>query len=161
MKRKDELLALPVLNKNNGKRIGSIKNFTFDPENKKIIEFIVQKKNIFNNIMIIPFKTVSCIGKFSIMINLPKYYTGIKVSSRKDQLDSNIIEFTEFKAYSLQGKEVGKISNFLMNETTGIIEGFEIAKSLIDDIKYGRLIITDMEHLHYNNGTFIFESDNY
>lgn len=161
MKRKDELLSLPVLNKNNGKKIGSIKNITFDPENKEIIEFIVQKKNIFNKNMVIPFKAVSCIGEFSIMIDLPKYYMNNKVSARKDRLDSKTIEFTEFKAYSLQGKEVGKVSNFLVNENTGIIEGFEISKSFIDDIKYGRLIITDMEHLHYNNGTFILESDNY
>jgi len=113
LKRKDELLALPVLNKNNGKRIGSIKNIIFDPENKKIIEFIVKNKSIFNNIMIIPFKTVSCIGKFSILINLPKHYMDSKTSSRKEQVDSKTIEFTEFKAYSLQGKEIGKISNFL------------------------------------------------
>ncbi|AEV69390.1 PRC-barrel domain-containing protein [Acetivibrio clariflavus] len=140
MQKYSEVLGLPVISLNNGKKVGNVKNIFFCPKKKKILAFLLECKSFEFNKKIIYTEDIINIGKDAVIIKDEDSLKDLKKTK-------NSHEFTEkgevigLRVISKKGEDVGIVKDVIFDYKNNCIEGVEISDGLIHDLVKGRSVL--------------------
>ncbi len=158
MKRGDEIIGLPVINKRDGKQVGRIKDIVYQNGKKKIQGLIIQREGLLKKNRFIPLEDIVILGDVSVIVNVKREHGSTNIEA-----SANLEEFSDTLGASVitkEGSELGQISNIIIDEKTGLVEGFEISKGFFDDVFNGRRLVTKLNHIEFINGKLVvFDED--
>lgn len=149
MKLHTQLYNLPVVDRATGLTEGYMRGVVCTPGHKKVEGIVYEERGLLRRCHFVPWSGVSAMGDYSVVIDSSK-----RKSSRKMEC-SNI----DSRVYSADGRFIGRISNYLIDERSGSILGMELSASVMDDLKNGRKIIENRGNLLQGENYFILSDE--
>jgi uncharacterized protein YrrD len=135
-----EVVGLPVIYSDSGKKAGNIGDIIFYPEERKVKAFILEQKGYELIKKVILMKDVVSLGKDVMLIRDLSCIRTMKSLERSGELEDKG-EIKGLRIISRAGNDLGVVKNILFDYKTGIVEGVEVSDGLIQDIMEGRKII--------------------
>lgn len=129
MVKASEVIGRKVVAREGGEEIGKIKDFVVDPTGKQVIGFVISE-GLLSGSKVASWSAMQALGPDSIVLTTRGDV--VKTSEAPDLkavLDLGLT-VRGLPLQSTEGKELGKIEDFLFDEQTGVIEGFELAGGL-------------------------------
>ena len=158
MQKYSEVLGLPVICLENGKKVGNVKNIIFCPKKKKLLAFLLECKSFEFSKKIILTEDIINIGKDAVIIN--------EESDLKDlRKIKNIQDFTEkgevigLRVISKKGEDVGIVKDVIFDYENNCIEGVEISDGLIQDIVKGRSVLPLIGKVEFGEEIILVDDD--
>lgn len=136
MQKFKNVIGLPVVCVEDGKKVGRVGNITFSPKNKGVIAIILEKKGMEFCRKAIPIEDVVSLGNDAVIVN---DVSCIKKLSKKDMVDSK--ELKGLHIYTKEGRDMGVVEDILFDYKKATIEALEISDGLFADIITGRSIL--------------------
>ncbi len=146
MKMHTQLMNLPVVDRATGLTEGYMRGVVCAPGHRRIDGIVYEERGLLRRCQYVPWSAVAAMGDHSIVIDGTKRHrSGKKVECTN--VDSRV--------FSADGRFLGRISNYLIDERSGNILGMELSASVMDDLKNGRKIIENRGNLLQNENSFI------
>jgi len=138
--RYSEVLNLPVICADSGKKAGVVKDILFSLGSRSAKAFLLDHSGISLNKRVVYISELLSLGGEAAIVN-----------SSSCVSDMNRVDYTEafrdegallgLKVYSKDGGELGIVKDVIFDYKTGKIEGFEISDGLIRDVMQGRKLL--------------------
>lgn len=141
MKREKDIISLPILNKNEGKKIATIKEVIYSKTKFKILAFLVVEGNLFSHTKVISFKNIDCIGKDAVMVKNDLIVDEAETYPELKELMNEKRKIIGAEVLTEDGESLGVISDTVFDENSGKIYGFVLSNGVFQDIKNGRDIL--------------------
>jgi uncharacterized protein YrrD len=127
-----DVIGRQITVREGGSVIGKIRDLVVDPSGREVIG-IVLADGMFSGSRVAPWKAVQAFGPDSVVIDMAK--SVVKASALpeiKAVLDSKN-RIKGLRLTTTKGRELGKISDFLFDESTGDLVGYELSSRLFSD----------------------------
>lgn len=145
MKKYREVIGMPVLSAQEGKKLGNIKDIIFSVKEKQVKAFVLEKKAYKMASKGFLFEDVKEFGEDAVIV---KDYSNIvllnKLGPSKSKYKgrpANKDEICGRKVYTKTGRELGIVEDILFDTATGRVEGVEISDGIFEDVMQGRNIL--------------------
>ncbi len=132
-----EVLGLPVICIDNGKKIGCVKDVVFYPGTREVKAFLLERSGCQLRKKIILLRDVLNVGKDAIVVN------NCSCARNLNELDKaegfhGYGRIIGLRIYSKSGNDLGTVKDVLFDSKTGIVEGVEVSDGLFHDLVQGR-----------------------
>jgi len=141
MKKSRKFISMPIVSLEEGLQIGTVRNLVIDPVKMEIAAIIVDQRGWFREQKIIPYTKIKSIGNDAITvdqsssvqrtISLPQMLKLIK--EKADPIGTKVI--TE------NGIDLGVVDEYYIDETSGLITGFEISGKFPEGLFKGKAMM--------------------
>ncbi|MCX7710329.1 MAG: PRC-barrel domain-containing protein [Clostridia bacterium] len=140
LERYSEVLGLPVICIDNGKKLGMIQDVIFCPKQKRVEGFILERKGCQVGKRVVLLKDVFQLGKDAMVLNECSCIKDLKKAEAANEVEEkgNVLGL---RIYSRDGNDLGVVKDVLFDYKTGAIEGVEVSDGLIHDLIEGRNIL--------------------
>ena len=140
MEKYSEVIGLPVICVESGKKIGIIKDIIFCIKFKEVKAFVLEHKGMEIRKKVILLKDVLSLGKDALVVNDSNCTTTMnKAYKTEDFKYSGKIK--GLKVYSKAGNDLGIVNDILFDYKNGFIEGVEVSDGFLQDIVLGRKVV--------------------
>lgn len=140
LERYSEVVGLPVICVDNGKKIGAIKDVIFCPGQKKATALVLERKGCQVARRIILLKDILSLGRDAVVVNDCSCITELKKVKDLEEFKEKG-EIKGLKIYTKSGEDIGTVKDILFDYKTGTIEGVEVSDGLLQDIVQGRNVL--------------------
>lgn len=156
--RYSEVLNLPVVCANSGKKAGVIKDIIFCPENKEVSAFLLEHKGLEIKKKVLRLKDILSLGDDAVIINSADCIKSLGKASYSTEFkdEGNILGF---RIFTRAGQELGIVKDVIFDWQTGRIEGFEISDGLLQDIMQGRKILPLFGKVEFGEENVLVEKE--
>jgi uncharacterized protein YrrD len=153
-----EVVGLPVICADSGKRIGIIKDVIFCPARKEVIGFLLEHKGLeVNKKLILPENMVH-ISRDAAVITSSSCITSMKkLEADRTLKDRGVIK--GLSIFSKTGEELGVAEDILFDYKTGYIEGIEVSDGLIQDVVQGRRILPLLGKVEFSEENILVDRE--
>lgn len=132
------LIGMPIFSLDRGERIGEVENLIFDPDQRKVVGFVLEEGGLFRSPEVIPFENIERIGPDAIVLK-----RGAPLEAPSDEIDPKQIKKEGFnltgrRVISDRGHEVGAVYDLDIDEQTGAVTGIEVRRGLFQDTTEGK-----------------------
>ena len=135
-----EVLNLPVLCADSGKKAGVVKDIIFSPDNKEVKALLLEHKGISLNKKVVFLHELLSLGSDAAIVNSSSCVSSMnRVAYSEAFRDEGSL--LGLKVYSKAGGELGVVKDVMFDYQTGRIEGFEISDGLLEDVIQGRKLL--------------------
>lgn len=158
MEKYSEVLGLPVICVEDGKRMGIIKDILFCPKDKKVLAFLLERKGCKVLKRIILLKDILNLGKDAMIIN----DASCAKELRKMKKDIEFRDWGRMKGlnvYTKAGEDFGVVQDIMFDYKTGTIEGVEVSDGLLQDIVQGRNILPLFGKVEFSEENVIVDKE--
>lgn len=140
MEKYSEMIGLPVICVEDGKKIGIIKDVLFSTKNREVTGFLLDKKSYECHEKVIPMEDVRNVGKDALVIDHCRVVHKI---NKKDKLDPfcHRHPIKGLRIFTRSGQDLGVVNDVLFDAWSGKIEGVEVSDGILQDIYRGRKIL--------------------
>lgn len=140
MRKESELIGLPVISKETGKKIATIREIIYSEKKNKVVGILVSEGNIFREARLIQFNNVDSIGKDALIIENENL---VEKSSLLPEINQLINEkkITEDEILTEDGESLGHVRDIIIDVENGTVLGFILTDGLIQDLKEGRNVL--------------------
>jgi len=141
------LIGKPVVSYDTGERFKNIVDLIFDQENNIILGFLVDEGGWFSNALVLPLENIKAIGSDAVIVHSREAiapandFPLIQSILERD----NILRGT--KIMTVDGRDLGTMSDLYFDDTTGVIEGYEVSGGIFADAYSGRSFVPAPETL--------------
>ncbi len=135
-----EIIGLPVICADNGKKAGIVSDIIFCTEKKEVKGLVLERKGCEISCKFVNFRDILNLGRDAVIINSLSSLEKLNSSENKELYKSRP-RLTGLKVYTQEGQDIGTADDVLFDGTTGRIEGIEVSDGIIRDILSGRNII--------------------
>ncbi|MFW5980118.1 MAG: PRC-barrel domain-containing protein [Halanaerobiales bacterium] len=150
-----ELHNLPVISMGNGALVGEVKDILISDDGENIEGLIiVQNDNFF-----VPGEYIYCLGDDIVIIKSGENLILLEDKKNKINYAKNKEIILGNSVINTSGKELGVISDLLIDEKLGKIVGYELSGGVIQDLWEGRNFLTVEENLYYGQDVVIVGGD--
>lgn len=136
MQKFKNVVGLPVVCVEDGKKVGRVSDIIFSPESKGVLAIILEKKGMELCRKAIAIKDVVSLGDDAVIVS---DITCIKKVTKKDFVQNRALQGLHI--YTKNGKDLGVVMDVIFDYQNATIEAFEISDGLIADIFTGRKIL--------------------
>lgn len=136
MQKFKKVIGLPVVCVEDGKKVGSVGDIIFSPENKGVLAIILEKKGMELCRKAIAIEDVVSLGDDAVIVS---DISCIKKVTRKEFVKNK--ELQGLHIYTKDGRDLGVVKDVIFDFKNATIEALEISDGLISDIFTGRRII--------------------
>ena len=156
--RYSEVLNLPVVCANNGKKAGVIKDIIFCPENREVSALLLEHKGLEIKKKVVRLKDILNLGDDAVIINSPDCVESLgKASYTNEFKDEGSI--LGLRIFTRSGDELGIVKDVIFDWQTGRIEGFEVSDGLLQDIMQGRMILPLFGKVEFGEENVLVEKE--
>ncbi len=129
MRRSKEIIGLPVISINEAAEIGRVKGLLVNPATGSVEFIAIDRDGGFRECLVVPFKDVESIGPD--VLTIAKAEVPVSLSSAPEALKAldHQVRLIGTPVMTRKGKIAGVITEFAVDEDSGIITGLEIALS--------------------------------
>lgn len=140
LRRYSEVLNLPVLCADSGRKAGIVKDIIFGLESKEVKGILVEQKGISLKKKVVFLDKLLSLGSDAAVINSSDCISEMDRTAFSEAFcdKGNLLGL---KVFSKAGGDLGIVKDVIFDLQTGKIEGFEISGGMIEDIMQGREII--------------------
>jgi uncharacterized protein YrrD len=121
-----DVLRLPVITRDVGKKVGQVEDLIIDRHGSRVLGILVEEKGVFTGARVVAWTGVAVVGLDAVLIDTEASVVKAtdvpeiaEVLERGFVLEGNRVGTTT-------GRELGEIQNFFFNPATGAVEGFEL-----------------------------------
>lgn len=140
MEKYSEVVGLPVICIENGKKLGVVEDVIFSPKKKEVKGFILERKSCQVGKKVILVKDVHQLGKDAMVVNDCTCVNDMRKAVVSEELkDKGTV--IGLRIYSRDGNDLGVAKDVLFDYKTGAIEGVEVSDGIIHDLIEGRFIL--------------------
>lgn len=158
MEKYSEVLGLPVICVENGKKVGVVKNIIFCPKKKKLLAFLLECKSYEFSKKIILTEDIINIGKDAVIIDEENTLKALrKVKNSDEFIDEG--EMLGLRVYSKNGEYMGVVKDVLFDYKNNSIEGVELSDGLLQDIVKGRNILPFIGKVEFGEDIILVDRD--
>ena len=147
-----ETVGLPVVCAENGKKAGVIKDIIFNPSDRVVKSFLLDRKGIEIGKKQVSFKNVLGLGRDALVISDE---SSLEEYTRKDK-SGDIIGLRVFER---SGNEVGTVADVDFDIGTGRVESIELSDGLFQDLVQGRNIMPLLGKVEFGEENIIVEKE--
>jgi len=140
LERYSEVIGLPVICIDNGKKLGTVEEVVFCPRLKQVRAFILERKGCQLKKKVILIRDVRQLGKDALIVNDCSCIKELREAEASKSLEEKG-SVIGLRVYTKAGEDIGVIKDVLFDSKTGIIEGVIISDGLLQDIMEGRNIL--------------------
>lgn len=133
-----KFLSLPIISLKEGQQIGFVRNLVIDPKSKAVAALIVDPRGFFKEQRIIPFNRVVSIGENAITVSTESQVE--KATNLPDilQLLKEKAAIIGIKVMATNGKTLGIVDEFYLDEENGFIASLDISAGKIEGLFKGK-----------------------
>ncbi len=132
------IIGHKAFDKETGKILGVINDAVISKEKNILSGLFLSKNRVLSKRTFIEMESIDNILSDGVFIN-NKINKKFKIDKNKNKIISEILN--KISVFTNDGDEIGKVSDFLIDEKSGRIEGFEISEGLSEDIYFGRKLL--------------------
>mgnify|MGYP000968422843 CR=1 FL=1 len=152
------VLNLPVICADSGKRAGTVKDLIFDSGKKEVMALLLESAGLF-------------LKKKAVLLEELLDFRGdaAVISSKSCIKEIDIQDYFEvfpgigcligIKVFSKSAGEIGTVSDVIFDAESGRIEGFEISDGLLQDIMQGRKMLPLVGKVEFGKDFAVVENE--
>lgn len=135
------MIGKPVVAYDSGEEFKTIIDLIFDQESNQLLGFLVDEGGWFSNALVLPLNNVQAIGVNAVIvastdtIDSASEFPAMQRILERD----NILKGT--RIMTLDGRDLGTMTDLYFDGTTGAIEGYEVSGGLFADAYSGRSFV--------------------
>jgi uncharacterized protein YrrD len=158
MLRYSEILGLPVICADSGKKSGIVKDIIFSPGEREVKAILLENKGISLKKKVVQLREVLNIGDGAVILDNAQCVAYIGRSRYA-------VEFADegcilgLKVFSKTGDDMGIVKDVVFDWKSGRIEGFEISDGLLQDIIQGRKVMPLSGRVEFGEDSIIVEKE--
>ena len=141
MRKGSDVIGKPVVAFDSGEQLHRVQDLLFDQENNQLLGFLVDEGGWFSTARVVPLQNIQSIGVDAVII--PARNTVLnadQVPQIKRVLErNNALKGT--KIMTTDGRNLGTLIDLYFDETSGVIEGYEVSGGLFADAYTGRSFV--------------------
>lgn len=158
MEKYSEVLGLPVICLENGKKIGVVKNIIFCPKKKKLLAFLLECKSFEIKKNVVLAEDIINIGNDAVIIIKESCLKDLrKIKDNDDFVDKG--EVIGLRVISKKGQDVGIVKDVIFDYKNNSIEGVEISDGLLQDLVKGRSILPLIGKVEFGEEFILVDND--
>lgn len=141
------VIGLDIISIDEGKKIGSVEDIIYDPEENKVEALLVRSSSLFKDAQVILLENVNTIGKNAVMIQSEQ---ALQKSSNVDKNIAHIAEdntyLTRTKVVTEQGVVLGTVSDIYFDAFSGKVIELEVSQGTFRNLQSGikRVKVSDI-----------------
>ena len=135
-----EVIGLPVICTDDGKKIGVVEDLIFTPMKKEVKALLLERTGYEICKKVVLMKDIAYLGKDAVMVNSKSCKTEMRKAASNGALEDKG-EIRGLTVYSKSGEDLGEVKDVLFDCKTGVVEGVEVTGGLFQDIMQGRKIL--------------------
>lgn len=124
-----KLIGRPVKQRDNRKKLSSVKDVIFDPADQKIAAFVVSEKKLFQDTQAVPFSSLYHVAQDEVIV---ESRFDIKKTTEISDVVSRIADDTYYLTGCVvetnEGEKLGEVSDLFFDTRTGEVPQIEITK---------------------------------
>lgn len=140
MEKYSEVVGLPVICIDNGRKLGIVSNVIFCPKRKEVKGFELERKGCEIRRKVIFLRDIVNVGRDAVVVSDCTCITRMRKLNTNEELKDKG-EVNGLRIYSKNGEDLGVVKDILFDCSTGSIEGLELSDGLLQDIVQGRNIL--------------------
>jgi uncharacterized protein YrrD len=140
LRRYSEVLNLPVICADSGKKAGVVKDLLFSTEDRQVKALLLEREGFSVKKRVVFLSELISLGSDAAIIESAGCVSDMKMASFRSSFkdEGSLIGL---KVFSKAGGEVGVVRDVIFDCQTGRIEGFEISDGLLQDVVHGRKLL--------------------
>lgn len=140
LQRYSEVLNLPVICADSGKKAGVIRDILFSAEERQVKALLLEREGISVKKRVVFLSELISLGGDAAIVNSDGCVSEMdRASFRNSFKDEGSL--IGLRVFSKAGGEVGVVRDVIFDWRTGRIEGFEISDGLLQDVMHGRMLL--------------------
>lgn len=154
-----KFLSLPIISLKEGQQIGFVQNLVIDPKAKAVAALIVNPRGFFKEQRIIPFNRVVSIGENAITVSTESQVE--KATNLPDILEllKEKTAIIGIKVMTTNGKTLGIVDEFYLDEQDGCIASLDISDGKIEGLFNGKARLKADEILTIGSDVVVVAKD--
>ena len=157
MRRAAELIGLPIISRSKGEILGEVEDILFDSHTGELKTFVIKNKNIYY----IPVENIFKIGEDLIVVENSFLLENNEMENDKlASLDSGEYTLLGEEVITSDGKELGLVSDLVIDEKNYKMAGYEISGGIVSDILKGRNILPIEKNYTRGEDAVILQDNN-
>lgn len=153
MKKISQIVGMPVIDAK-GNLIGEVERVVYSKKRGRVLGVIFKKGRIVRDKVAVRYRDIISIGQDVMIIKdgpcLVNPYSVVEISNALEEED-----IIGYPVINSEGKEIGIIKDIIFSEQKGSIEGFVVARDLIEDLIEGRKVLKPGEGIVAGNGAVL------
>jgi len=127
MKLSTELRDLPIVSISEGEEVGVVKDFIIDPEAKAAVALVIADESWYSGAKVISFSLINSIGDYA--ITTENASSVVELTNMPELIDllKKELKLIDAKVITRGGRFIGKVKEFSIDTSTGMIIGLELA----------------------------------
>lgn len=156
--RYSEVLNLPVICADSGKKAGVVKDILFNLKSREVKALLLESKRLLPGRRTVLRSDLLRLGDNAAIISDISCVSNMNWKAYKDAFGDEACPLG-LKIYSKDGGELGIVKDVIFDIQSGKIEGFEISDGLLQDIIQGRRILPLFGKVEFGEELAIVESE--
>ncbi len=142
-----DIIGKPIIDYQNGKKIGRVIDLVFDQDRNYLLALLVQEKGFLSDAQVLPMVSIQSIGLDVVITGRLENIVSAKSDERLTEIlnHNNIMKGTNIVTVS--GQDLGKMVDLYFDESTGEIEGYEVSGGMFADAYSGRSFVPALQTL--------------
>ena len=135
------MIGKPVVAYDSGEEFRTIVDLIFDQENNQLLGFLVDEGGWFSNALVLPLTNIQAIGADAVIVaSRDAIASATEFPAMQSILErDNILKGT--RIMTLDGRDLGTMVDLYFDDTTGVIEGYEVSGGIFVDAYSGRSFV--------------------
>lgn len=158
MERYSEVIGLPVICAEDGKKVGSVKDILFSPKERKVLAILLELESYQIIRRAVMLDHILNLGGDAVIINGSECVKELKKLENLDTFKNKGI-IKGLRIYTKSGDDLGVVKDILFDYKTGYIEGVEISDGLVQDIMQGRRILPFIGKVEFSDESILVDRD--
>lgn len=153
-----EVIGLPVICADNGKKIANIKDVVFCPQKRSVLAFLLESRRYELKRKAVLTKDVLSLGRDALIINDCSCVADIKKLEKNQELKDRG-QLLGRRIYTKWGEDLGRVEDILFDHKNGSVEGVEISDGLLQDIIQGRKILPLFGKVEFGEDNILVDNE--
>ena len=121
-----DFMRLPVVTRDDGRKIGQAEDFIIDRNGTRVLGILVDEKGVFSGARVVAWPGILGLGLDVVIIDsVTSVVKASEVPEIAEVLERDFV-LVGNRVETTAGRELGKVENFYFNPATGAVEGFEL-----------------------------------
>lgn len=153
-----EVLNLPVICVNDGKKAGIVKDIVFCPGNREVKAFILEYNGLHIKKKVLMLKDILNLGNDAVIVESQACVSELGRSAYSNAFkdEGGILGL---KIFSKAGEDLGIVKDVIFDWKTGRIEGIEVSDGLWQDVITGRRMLPLFGRVEFSDENLLVEKE--
>ena len=125
MVRGRDFMRLPVITRDDGRKIGQVEDFIIDRNGTRVLGILVDEKGVFGSARVVAWPGI-WVSDSTWSSSIRRRAWSRPPRLRKSRRFGAGFRLVGNRVETTTGRELGKVENFFFNPSTGAVEGFEL-----------------------------------